>query len=149
MSQVVYAFNPSILLEGRSRWNSELEANLPIEPSSRTASATERNPVSKKKEWNSIWITGRITQGLLFKVMWLPPLHWFICLANIFLTISCLFGMASLSLKCFKNSRCKTKLSWRLFKVCLSVIESCNCLLGPWQFPLLFCGLWNSDFCFC
>jgi hypothetical protein len=36
-------------LGGRGRWISEFEASLVYKVSSRTARATERNPVSKKK----------------------------------------------------------------------------------------------------
>jgi hypothetical protein len=36
-------------LGGRSRWISEFKANLIYRVSSRTARATQRNPVSKKK----------------------------------------------------------------------------------------------------
>jgi hypothetical protein len=35
-------------LEGRGRWISEFEASLVYRVSSRTAKATQRNPVSKK-----------------------------------------------------------------------------------------------------
>jgi hypothetical protein len=44
---VVHAFNPH--LGGRGRWISEFEANLVYKVSSRTARATQRSPVSKKK----------------------------------------------------------------------------------------------------
>jgi hypothetical protein len=37
-------------LGGRSRWISEFEASLVYRVSSRTARATQRNPVSKKKK---------------------------------------------------------------------------------------------------
>jgi hypothetical protein len=37
---------------GRGRWISEFEASLVYKVSSRTARATQRNPVSKKKERN-------------------------------------------------------------------------------------------------
>jgi hypothetical protein len=37
-------------LGGRGRWISEFEASLVYRVSSRTARATQRNPVSKKKE---------------------------------------------------------------------------------------------------
>jgi hypothetical protein len=37
-------------LGGRDRWISEFEASLVYRVSSRTARATQRNPVSKKKE---------------------------------------------------------------------------------------------------
>jgi hypothetical protein len=43
-------------LGGRSRWISEFEANLVYKVSSRTARATQRNPVSgKKKEKEKKW----------------------------------------------------------------------------------------------
>jgi hypothetical protein len=37
-------------LGGRGRWISEFEANLVYKVSSRTARATQRNPVSEKKK---------------------------------------------------------------------------------------------------
>jgi hypothetical protein len=37
-------------LGGRGRWISEFEATLVYKESSRTAKATQRNPVSEKKE---------------------------------------------------------------------------------------------------
>jgi hypothetical protein len=37
-------------LEGRGRWISEFEASLVYRVSSRTARATQRNPVKKKKK---------------------------------------------------------------------------------------------------
>jgi hypothetical protein len=37
-------------LGGRSRWISEFEASLVYKVSSRTAKATQRNPVSRKKK---------------------------------------------------------------------------------------------------
>jgi hypothetical protein len=61
-------------LGGRGRWISEFEASLVYRVSSRTARATQRNPVSKKKErkkerkerkekrkriprnWSSMWL---------------------------------------------------------------------------------------------
>jgi hypothetical protein len=46
---MAHAFNPS-----RGRWISEFEASLVYKVSSRTARATQRNPVSKnqkKKQW--------------------------------------------------------------------------------------------------
>jgi hypothetical protein len=42
---VVHAFNPS-----RGRWISEFEASLVYKVSSRTARATQRNPISKKTQ---------------------------------------------------------------------------------------------------
>jgi hypothetical protein len=39
-------------LGGRDRWISEFEASLVYKVSSRTARATQRNPVSKKKKKN-------------------------------------------------------------------------------------------------
>jgi hypothetical protein len=45
---VAHAFNPSTW-GGRGRWISEFEANLVYKVSSRTARATQRNPVSKTK----------------------------------------------------------------------------------------------------
>jgi hypothetical protein len=39
--------------EGRGRWISEVEASLVYKVSSRTARATQRNPVSKKQNKNS------------------------------------------------------------------------------------------------
>jgi hypothetical protein len=48
---VVHAFNPSSQ-EGRSRQISEFEASLVYKVSSRTARATQRNPVSKKTKQN-------------------------------------------------------------------------------------------------
>ena len=45
---VVHAFNPSTQ-EGRSRQISEFEASLVYKVNFRTARATQRNPVSKKK----------------------------------------------------------------------------------------------------
>ena len=44
---VVHAFNPSQHSRGRARWISEFEARLVYRVSSRTAKATQRNPVSK------------------------------------------------------------------------------------------------------
>jgi hypothetical protein len=45
-------------LGGRGRWISEFEASLVYRVSSRTARATQRNPVSKKqKEKNIAWST--------------------------------------------------------------------------------------------
>jgi hypothetical protein len=38
-------------LEGRGRWISEFEASLVYRVSSRTARATQRNPVSKKQKY--------------------------------------------------------------------------------------------------
>ena len=46
---VVHAFNPSSQ-EGRSRQISEFEASLVYKVSFRTARATQRNPVSKKRK---------------------------------------------------------------------------------------------------
>jgi hypothetical protein len=45
-------------LGGRGRWISEFEASLVYKVSSRTASATRRNPVSKnqKKKKKRVWI---------------------------------------------------------------------------------------------
>jgi hypothetical protein len=45
---VVHAFNPSTW-GGRGKWISEFEASLVYKVSSRTAKATQRNPVSKSK----------------------------------------------------------------------------------------------------
>ena len=45
---VVHAFNPSTL-GSRGRWISEFEASLVYNVSSRTARATQRNSVSRKK----------------------------------------------------------------------------------------------------
>jgi hypothetical protein len=45
-----HAFNPSKLSGGRGRPISEFEASLVYRVSSRTARATQRNPVSKKKK---------------------------------------------------------------------------------------------------
>ena len=45
---VVYACNPSTL-GGRGRWISEFKASLVYRASSRTARATQRNPVSNKQ----------------------------------------------------------------------------------------------------
>jgi hypothetical protein len=44
---VAHAFNPSTQ-GGRGRWISEFKASLVYRVSSRTARATQRNPVSKK-----------------------------------------------------------------------------------------------------
>jgi hypothetical protein len=51
---VAHTFNPSKHLggRGRGRWISELEASLVYRVSSRTARATQRNPVSKNKQTN-------------------------------------------------------------------------------------------------
>jgi hypothetical protein len=46
---VAHAFNPTQHLGGRGRQNSEFEASLIYRVSSRTARATQRNPVSKNK----------------------------------------------------------------------------------------------------
>ena len=46
---VAHAFNPSTQ-EVRGRWISELEASLVYKVNFRTARATQRNPVSKKKQ---------------------------------------------------------------------------------------------------
>jgi hypothetical protein len=46
---VAHAFNPS---RGRGRQISEFEASLVYKVSSRTARATQRNPVSKKQKQN-------------------------------------------------------------------------------------------------
>ena len=46
---VVHAFNPRTQ-EGRGRQISEFKANLVYKVSFRTARATQRNPVSKKKQ---------------------------------------------------------------------------------------------------
>jgi hypothetical protein len=45
---VVHAFNPQHL-GGRGRWISEFKASLVYRVSSRTAKATQRNPVLKKQ----------------------------------------------------------------------------------------------------
>jgi hypothetical protein len=45
---VAHAFNPSTREGGRGRWISEFEASLVYRVSSRTARATQRNPVWKK-----------------------------------------------------------------------------------------------------
>ena len=45
---VAHAFNPST--RGRSRWISEFEASLVYKVSSRTAKATQRNPVLKNQK---------------------------------------------------------------------------------------------------
>jgi hypothetical protein len=47
---VLHAFNPSTWEGGRGRWISELEASLVYKVSSRTARATQRNPVFKNKQ---------------------------------------------------------------------------------------------------
>jgi hypothetical protein len=47
---VAHAFNPSTSPRGRGRWISEFEASLVYRVSSRTARATQRNPVSKNKK---------------------------------------------------------------------------------------------------
>jgi hypothetical protein len=46
---VAHAFNPSTL-EAEGRWISEFEDSLVYKVSSRTARATQRNPVSKNKQ---------------------------------------------------------------------------------------------------
>ena len=46
---VAHACNPSTL-GGRGEWIYEFKASLIYKVSSRTAKATQRNPVSKKKE---------------------------------------------------------------------------------------------------
>jgi hypothetical protein len=45
-----HAFNPSTREAGRGRQISEFEISLVYKVSSRTAKATQRNPVSKKKK---------------------------------------------------------------------------------------------------
>jgi hypothetical protein len=50
---VAHAFNPSTL-GGRGRQISEFEASLIYRVSSRTARATQRNPVSKKNKKTNI-----------------------------------------------------------------------------------------------
>jgi hypothetical protein len=42
---------------GRGRWISEFKASLVYKVSSRTARATQRNPVSEKKKKKIWWIT--------------------------------------------------------------------------------------------
>jgi hypothetical protein len=59
---VAHAFNPQHL-EGRGRQISEFEASLVYKVSSRTARATQRNPVSKNKQ------TKKSTPPLRVKVM--------------------------------------------------------------------------------
>jgi hypothetical protein len=49
---VVHAFNPSTRGAG-GRWISEFEASLVYKVSSRTAKATQRNPVSKNPNNNN------------------------------------------------------------------------------------------------
>ena len=46
----VHAFNPSTWKGGRGRRIPELEANLVYRVNSRTARATQRNPVTRKKK---------------------------------------------------------------------------------------------------
>jgi hypothetical protein len=46
---VAYTFNPSTW-EAEARWISEFEASLVYRVSSRTARATQRNPVSKNQK---------------------------------------------------------------------------------------------------
>jgi hypothetical protein len=47
---VAHAFNPSTREAEAGRWISEFEGSLVYKVSSRTARATQRNPVSKKKQ---------------------------------------------------------------------------------------------------
>jgi hypothetical protein len=46
---MAHAFNPSQHSGGRGRWISEFQVSLVYRVSSRTARATQRNPVSKNK----------------------------------------------------------------------------------------------------
>jgi hypothetical protein len=53
----------------RGRWSSEFKASLVYRVSSRTARATQRNPVSKKKRKETLVVTGR---HVLFKQAKIP-----------------------------------------------------------------------------
>jgi hypothetical protein len=61
---VAHAFNPSTR-GSRGRWISEFKASLVYRVSSRTARATQRNPVSKNKNKRVLWTERMSTDEVL------------------------------------------------------------------------------------
>jgi hypothetical protein len=71
-------------LGGRDRWISEFEASLVYKVSSRTARATQRNPVSKNKTTTTNKQTNKQTKKDLFIL-----LHKYGCFACMYICALC------------------------------------------------------------